>query len=207
MSDSLKPHELYSPWNSPGQNTGVNSYSLLQAIFPTQGSNPGLPPCRQILYQLSHKESHKGSPRILEWVVYPLSRGSSWPRNQTRVSCSAGRFFTSWAIREALGIKDGSWVKNLPAMQEIWVWSLGWEDPLEGGMVTHPSILVWRFPWTEEPGGLQSMELQRVGHNWATKHSTQVFLMMGRFDRGIMHIYDAWLWGEEATGQWRIFYV
>ena len=50
-------HGLYSPWNSPGQNTGVGSHSLLQGIFPTQGSNPGLPHCRQILYQLSHKGS------------------------------------------------------------------------------------------------------------------------------------------------------
>ena len=62
-SDSLWPHGLYSPWNSPGQNTGVGSRSLLQGIFPTQGSNPGLPCCRRILYQLSHQ----GSPRILEW--------------------------------------------------------------------------------------------------------------------------------------------
>ena len=54
VSDSLRPHGLYSPWNSPGQNTGVGSLSLLQGIFPTQGSNPGLPHCRQILYQLSH---------------------------------------------------------------------------------------------------------------------------------------------------------
>ena len=57
MSDSLWPHGLYSPWNSPGQNTGVGSLSLLQGIFPTQGSNPGLPHCSQILYQLSHKGS------------------------------------------------------------------------------------------------------------------------------------------------------
>ena len=48
-------------------------------------------------------------------------------------------------------------VKNLPAMEETWVRSLGWEDPLEKGMVTHSSILAWRIPWTEEPGGLQSM--------------------------------------------------
>ena len=60
MSDSLLPHELYSPWNSPGQNTGVGSLSLLQGIFPTQGSNPGLPYCKQILYQLSHKEYWSG---------------------------------------------------------------------------------------------------------------------------------------------------
>ena len=50
-------------------------------------------------------------------------------------------------------------VKNLPAMQEMWVQSPGWEDPLEKGMATHPSILAWRIPWTEEPGGLQSMGL------------------------------------------------
>ena len=57
MSDSLWPHGLYSPWNSPGQNTGVGSLSLLQGIFPTQGLNPGLPHCRRIFYQLSHKGS------------------------------------------------------------------------------------------------------------------------------------------------------
>ena len=57
MSDRLGNHGLYSPWNSPGQNTGVGRLSLLQEIFPTQGSNPGLPHCRQILYQLSHKGS------------------------------------------------------------------------------------------------------------------------------------------------------
>ena len=97
VSNSLQPHGLYSPWNSLGLNTGVGSLSLLQGVFQTQGLNPGLPHCRQILYQLSHK----GSLRILEWVAYPLSSGSSWPRNQTGVSYIAGRFFTNWAIREA----------------------------------------------------------------------------------------------------------
>ena len=57
MSDSLWPHGLYSPWNFPGQNTGVGNCSLLQRIFPTQVSNPGLPYCRQILYQPRHQES------------------------------------------------------------------------------------------------------------------------------------------------------
>ena len=57
MSDSLQPHGLYSTLNFPGQNTGVGSLSLLQEIFPTQGSNPGLPHCRQIIYQLNHKRS------------------------------------------------------------------------------------------------------------------------------------------------------
>ena len=64
--------------DSPGKNTGVGCWVLLQEIFPTQGSNPGLPHCRQILYQLSHQ----GSPRILEWVAYPFSRASSLTRNQ-----------------------------------------------------------------------------------------------------------------------------
>ena len=57
VSDSLRPHGLYSPWNSLGQNTGVGSFSLLQGIFPTQGLNPGLPHCRRILYQLSRQRS------------------------------------------------------------------------------------------------------------------------------------------------------
>ena len=80
---TLPPHGLYSPWNSPGQNPGVGSLSLLQGIFPTQGSNPGLPHGRWILYQLSHQ----GNARILEWVAYPISSRSSRPRNRTRVSC------------------------------------------------------------------------------------------------------------------------
>ena len=72
-------------------------HALLQGIFPTQGSNPGLLHCRKILYCLSHQES----PRILEWVVYPVSRGTSQPRNQAGISCIAGGFFTSWTTSEA----------------------------------------------------------------------------------------------------------
>ena len=82
--------------DSPGKNTGMDCHALLQGIFPTQGSNPNLLHCSQILYHLNHLES----PRILEWVTYPFSWGSSWPRNQTGVSCIAGGFFTSWAIKE-----------------------------------------------------------------------------------------------------------
>ena len=73
VSNSLQPHGINSPWNSPGQNAGVSNRSLLQGFLPTLGSNPGLLPCRQILYHLSHQ----GSPRILEWVAYPFSRGSA----------------------------------------------------------------------------------------------------------------------------------
>ena len=59
-------------------------------------------------------------------------------------------------------------VKSLPAMQETWVQSLGWEDPLEKEMATHSSILAWKIPWTEQPGGLRSTGSQRVGHNFTT---------------------------------------
>ena len=123
MSDSLRPHGLYSPWISPGQNTGVGSLSLLQKIFPIQGSNPGLPNCRQILYQLSHQgvcvqllqscptlcdpmncslpdSSVHGvlQARIPWWAAMPSSRGSFQPRDGTCVSwesCTAGRFLTA----------------------------------------------------------------------------------------------------------------
>ena len=67
---------------------GVCCFALLQGIFPDQGSNPGLPHCRRIVYHLSQQEC----PWILQWVAYPISRETSWPRNQTRVSCIAGRF-------------------------------------------------------------------------------------------------------------------
>ena len=90
VSDSLQPPGI-SPWNPPDQNTGVGSLSLLQGVFPTQESNRSLPHCMWILYQLSHK----GSPRILEWVAYVFSSGLSQPRNQTKVSCITGGFFTN----------------------------------------------------------------------------------------------------------------
>ena len=85
-------------WNSPGHNTEVVSCFLLQWTFPTQGSNPGLPHCRRILYQLSHQ----GSPRMLQWVAIPFSREPFPPRDRTQVSCIVGRFFTNWATRELL---------------------------------------------------------------------------------------------------------
>ena len=88
---------LCDPRNSTGQSNVVGSLFLLQGIILIQESNPGLPHCRWILYQMSHK----GSPGILEWVTDPFSSRFSWPRNQTRVSCIASRFFTNWAIREA----------------------------------------------------------------------------------------------------------
>ena len=144
MSDSLRPHGLYSPWNSPGQNTGVGSLSLLQGssqpMYQTQVSRIAgrfftswatrkaqYHRCRihTGFWRLSTKKIVEWSEvkdaqshltlcdpmdytvhgtlqaRVLEWVTFPFSRGSSWPRNQNGVSCIAGGFFTNWAMREA----------------------------------------------------------------------------------------------------------
>ena len=76
---------------------------------------------------------------------------------------------TAFQLRVSL---EAQMVENLPVMQETWVRSPSWEDPLEKGIATHSSILAWRIPWTEEPSGLQSMELQRVGHDRSTNTTT-----------------------------------
>ena len=71
------------------------------------------------------------------------------------------------------GFPVSQMVKNPPMMQDTWVWSLGWGDPVENGVATHSSILAWRIPWTEEPGGLQSMGSQRIRYDWVTNTSLQ----------------------------------
>ena len=104
---------FFCPWDFPGKNTEVGCHFLLQDIFLTQILNLHLLLWQADSLPLSHHESSKhtewGSSahgilqaRILEWVAIPFSRGSSWPRDGTQVSCIAGRFFTIWAIREAL---------------------------------------------------------------------------------------------------------
>ena len=94
MSDSLQPHGLYSPWNSPGQNTRVGSLSLLQGSFPTQGSNPGLLHCRWILYQLSHREA---------WLLFP----------------SSDSVFLTVESYELLGVFSSVWKRSL---YSIFIW-------------------------------------------------------------------------------------
>ena len=96
------PHGLYSPWNSPDQNIGLGTHFLLQGIFPTQGSNPGLPHFGQILYQLSHK----GSPRILEWDslsllqwIFPTQESNQGLLHCRQILCYQGSYsvrFSSW---------------------------------------------------------------------------------------------------------------
>ena len=100
MSGSLWPHGLYSPWNSPGQNTGV------VALPFSRGSSQLRVESRSLTLQVDSLPAEpQGKPKILEWVAYPISSGSSQPRNWTGVSCIAGRFFTNWAIREE-GLKN-----------------------------------------------------------------------------------------------------
>ena len=127
--DSLWPHGLYSSWNSPDQKTGVGS--LLQGIFPTQGLNPGLPHCRKILLP----SEPQGSPRILEWVAYPFSSRSSWPRNQTGSPALQGGFFTNWAMLVYMPLTimntSGTWItcvslaklekQNTKPKMRVWV--------------------------------------------------------------------------------------
>ena len=94
--------------------------------------------------------------RIQNFYILMVTKGK---REGNRSIRNLRLTYTHWASLVA------QMVKNLPAMQETRIRSLGWEDPLEKGMATHFSILAWRIPWTEEPGGLQFMGSQRVGHN------------------------------------------
>ena len=135
VSDYLQPYGLYSPWNSPGQNIGMCSLSLLQGVFPTQGSNPGLSHIRRILYQLGYKRSPAakslqscltlcypidGSPpgstipgilqaRILERIAMPSSRGSFQPRDQSQASHIIGRLFI-WVSQKLWFFSSHVWL-------------------------------------------------------------------------------------------------
>ena len=130
-----------------------------------------------------------------KWVLFPkvdpacgcIFPRAGWSRRDLfadPVLLSPGFWFAGW-FTEASPVTQT--VKNLPATQETWVWSRGWEDSLEKGTATHSSILVWRIPWTEEPGGLESMGSQRVGHDWAT------FTLLGPRDRRAGTCFKGWL--------------
>ena len=96
-------------------------------------------------------------------------------------------------------------VKNLPAMQETGVWSLGWDDPLEKEMTIHTSTLAWRIPWIQEPAGLQSTGLQRVRHDWATNtHTTspiQASLMV-QMVKNLPAMKETWVQSLGQRGVW-----
>ena len=90
-------------------------------------------------------------------------------------NCLKSSFLFLWASLVA------QTVRNTCAMWETWVWSMGWEDPLEEGTATHSSILAWRIPWTEEPGRLQSMGSQQVGLDWVTKLPSLTYSLTEQF--------------------------
>ena len=115
-------------------------------------------------------------PRV--WFVSKLLHcpASSMVTSVSESQDSLGTFKASLYFTAEWASLMPQQIKNPPTMQEtqgMQVQSLSWEDPLEDEMEIHSSILAWKFPWTEEPGRQQSQELQRVGHNWATKHTTQ----------------------------------
>ena len=105
----------------------------------------------------------------LFWLLLQVARGDRAPHPPDPSSIpGSGRSpgeDIGYPIQYSLAPMVAQLVKNPPAMWETWIRSLGWEDPLEKEMATHSSILAWRLPWTEEPGGLQSTGLQRVGHD------------------------------------------
>ena len=111
MSTSFRPHGLNSPWNSSGQNTGVGSHSLLQGIFPTQGSNPGVLHCRQILYQLSPEGKPKntgvGSLSLLQ-QIFPTQES-----NQDLLHCRQSLYQLNWWVGGAFKIIFRLFISNI----------------------------------------------------------------------------------------------
>ena len=153
----------------------MGCHSHLQGIFLIQKSNPGILQCRQILYHLSYQRSVLSSVGSVNSCSISMIHMSKFSR-ESKVWSARNYLFSTMVAQM---------VKSLPAMTQVR--SLGWEDPLEKEMATHSSILAWRIPWMEEPGGLQSMQSQRVRHNWATftshaRHPARLFTYIVTFN-------------------------
>ena len=118
--------------------------------IPGSGSSPG---------------GGRGNPLQYSCLEDPVDRGAWWATMHGVTKSQTQLKQLSSSSSTYKGFPGGSVVKNLPVMQETQVLSLGWKEPLEKGMATHSSILAWRIPWTEEPGGLLSTGQQRVRHN------------------------------------------
>ena len=123
-------------------------------------------PCPSLLKPLAHSEEEMFPPK-----EGPISSQGHGPPPQLK------RFLTYWWSRVIRASQVAQWVKNPPAMQETRVRSLAQEDALEEETATHSSMLAWIIPWTEEPGGLQSMGSQKVGHDWALTYSMKCWEM------------------------------
>ena len=110
------------------------------------------------------------------WLGHPLL----WDPGKEKKITFVEKFFRGSAVwgrpTGLVGFPRDSVVKNHPAKQERQVWSLGWKDPLEEGMAAHSGILAWRIPWAEEPGRLQYIGSQRVGHDWSNLAHMHVYM-------------------------------
>ena len=167
MSNSLWPHGLYSPWNSPSQNTGVGSLSLLRGIFPTQGSNPGLPHCRQFLYQLSHTGSPKrgtvmikSNPIPTRWVTHRLENN-----NTKEVLTLLWRFWIPHSVES----QPGGFDKGTVNPQGVWPWGPAGYDyrPSRGLRKTETPILesANKILCAARPGGEDKWPHRRLNQN------------------------------------------
>ena len=167
------------PWDSPGKNTRVGCHFLLQGSFQPRGQT-----CVSCISSI-------GRWSLYHWVTYRYSKEYllqfvvSWTftwckckfcllhTSSSQLLCVNSRNSVPYTL--SMGSPGGSVAKNPPVMQEMWVRSLGQEDPLEKEMASHSSIPPWEIPWTEEPGGLQSMGSQRVRHNWLTENILHIY--------------------------------
>ena len=159
MSDSVwshrrQPTRLPHPWDSPGKNTGVGCHFLLQYM------------------KVKHEsEVAQSCPSLIDPMDCSLPGSSVYGIFQARVLEWVAIAFSIYYLKSCtFGSASlvAQMVKRLPAMWETRVWSLGQEDPLEKEIAAHSSTLAWKIPWMKEPGRLQSVGSQRVGHNWAT---------------------------------------
>ena len=188
VSDSLQPHGIYSPRNSPGQNTGVDSHALLQGIFPTQGSNPHLPNCRRILHQLSHQGSpqmweldHKEGFALKNWCfrTVVLEKTLESPLDSKEIKQVNPKGNQSWILFGSWSSNTlATWWKQLTYWKRPWCWERLQAEGEEGdrgwdGWMASP--IQWTWTWANsvrrwgagKPGVLSPWG--RVGHNLATE--------------------------------------
>ena len=153
----------------------MSYHFFLQRIFPTQHLNLGLPHCRQSLYSLSHREALKIIVEIIEESQKSQIKEFSAFLCMGRCKILGSVKLFLWSALQLSGASILCFqaslmvrtVKNQPEMQDTWVGSLGWEDPLEKGMAAHSNILAWEIPWTEAPGDYNPWD-HRVKQDWAT---------------------------------------
>ena len=210
-----------TPWTTQSMEFSKPKYrsgyppSLLLGVFPTQKSNPGLPHCRWILSQLSHK----GSSRILEWVAYPFSSRSSWPKNRTGVTCIVGEFFTNWPMREAL-MDEKVQVTQLGNGQSRAIMQKK-QAPKKGDHSSHPYVLLSSCLYsldTQLPylSSLSDMTLPRLNTHTTSNHICHHIQLFFSFFMLVFHtelnycwfiflqlaekwIWLTWIW----SGLWR----